>query len=266
MPTVMVQSMTARRNAVVIGGASGIGWATARALAADGCDVTIADINGEAARDRARELGEQHFAAVVDVTNESSVEQLFGAVMNRAQRLDIVVNCAGISGLALVTEMAVELFRSILDVSVLGSFIVAKHAGRYLVEGGVLVLLSSLNARQSAVGMSAYGAAKAGVSMLTQTTALEWAPRGIRVNAVAPGMVLTPLTDPAMAIAGVLDDFVANTPLGRAGVPEDVADAVVFICSPQASWLTGEVLDLNGGAHLLRYPDVYGHVARAVNA
>lgn len=158
--------------------------------------------------------------------------------------------------------MPAEQFREVVDVCLTGAFLVIKHAGPRLRKGGALVSLTSLNGRQPAVGMSAYCSAKAGLSMLTQVAALELAPRGIRVNAVAPGFVHTPLTEPAAQIPGVLDDYLENTPLGRAGTPEDIADAVVFLCSPKASWLTGEVLDLNGGAHLLRYPDVYGHVMK----
>ena len=135
-----------------------------------------------------------------------------------------------------------------------------KHAAPHLHDGGALVSISSLNARQPAAAMSAYCAAKAGLSMLTQVAALELAPRGIRVNAVAPGFVHTPLTEPATQIPGVVDEYVENTPLGRAGTPEDIADAVVFLCT--APWLTGEVLDLNGGAHMKRYPDILSHVMK----
>jgi 3-oxoacyl-[acyl-carrier protein] reductase len=98
--------------------------------------------------------------------------------------------------------------------------------------------------------------------MLTQVAALELAPQGIRVNAVAPGFVHTPLTEPATHIPGVLEEYLENTPLGRAGTAEEIADAVVFLCSPKTSWLTGEVLDLNGGAHLRRYPDLLSHVMK----
>jgi NAD(P)-dependent dehydrogenase (short-subunit alcohol dehydrogenase family) len=97
--------------------------------------------------------------------------------------------------------------------------------------------------------------------MLTVVAALELAPRRVRVNAISPGLVLTPLTAPAMDIPGIEDDYLANTPLGRAGLPEEVAAAAVYIAGAQ--WLTGEVLDLNGGAHLQRYPDIHGHVMRA---
>jgi 3-oxoacyl-[acyl-carrier protein] reductase len=125
-----------------------------------------------------------------------------------------------------------------------------------------VVSLTSLNARQPAIGMSAYCAAKAGLSMLTQVAALELGPHGVRVNAVAPGFVHTPLTESAAAIPGVVDDYIDNTALGRAGTPEDVAAAVVFLTSPMTSWLTGEVLDLNGGAHLKRYPNIHEHLEK----
>lgn len=246
------------RIAVIVGGASGIGWATARALAADGCRVTVADVNGEGAQERAAELGGPHTAAQVDVTDEASVARLFNGP------LDIAVNCAGFSNIGLITDMAAEDFRSVIDVCLTGAFLVTKHAGRHLRAGGSLVQIGSLNGRQPAAGMSAYCAAKAGLSMLTQVAALEMGARGIRVNAVAPGFVHTPLTAPAAAVPGVVDDYVDNTALGRAGTPEDIANAVVYLCDPRSSWLTGEVLDVNGGAHLKRYPDVLGHVTRLV--
>jgi 3-oxoacyl-[acyl-carrier protein] reductase len=251
-------SNSAERVAVVIGGASGIGWATAKALAADGCRVTIADRNAGGARSRAAELGKPHTAAAVDVTDEESVQRLFDEI----GPLDVVVNCAGFGSLGLITDLPVKEFRSVVDVCLTGSFIVAKHAGQKLREGGSLVSISSLNGRQPAVGMSAYCSAKAGLSMLTQVAALELGPRGIRVNAISPGFVETPLTEGSSAIPGLVEDYVENTALGRAGTPEEVADAVVFVCSPKSSWLTGEVLDLNGGAHLKRYPDVLGHVMK----
>ncbi len=246
------------RFAVVIGAASGIGWATARALAADGCRVTLADRNGDGAHARADELGDPHTAAEVDVTDEAAVRRLF----DRIGPVDVVVNCAGFGSLGLITDLAVDEFRSVVDVCLTGSFIVAKYAGQNLREGGSLVTISSLNGRQPAIGMSAYCAAKAGVSMLTQVAALELGRKGIRVNAVSPGFVETPLTEGSALIPGLVEDYAENSALGRIGQPEEVADAVVFLCSPKSGWLTGEVLDLNGGAHLKRYPDVLGHVMK----
>ncbi|HOB49635.1 MAG TPA: SDR family oxidoreductase [Mycobacterium sp.] len=250
------------RVAVVVGGASGIGWATARALAADGCRVTIADRNAELAAQRADELGEPHTAASVEVTDEASVAALFDGVAAREGGLQVVVNCAGFSGFGLITDLDADQFRSVVDVCLTGAFLVIKHAGRHLRDGGSVVSLTSLNARQPAIGMSAYCAAKAGLSMLTEVAALELGPHGIRVNAVAPGFVHTPLTQGAAAIPGVVEEYLENTALGRAGTPEDVAAAVVFLCSPQSSWLTGDVLDLNGGAHLKRYPNIHEHLSK----
>ena len=254
--------MSTTRTAIVVGAASGIGLATAQGLAADGCRVVLADRNADGARDRAAELGAPHSAAFVDVTDEASVEKLF----DETGPLDVVVNCAGFSNVGMITDMPVDQFRAVIDVCLTGGFVVAKHAGRLLREGGALVQISSLNGRQPAAGMSAYCAAKAGLSMLTQVAALEMGPRGIRVNAVAPGFVNTPLTAPAASVPGVVEDYLENTPLGRAGTPEDVANAVRYLCSPGASWLTGEVLDLNGGAHLKRYPDILGHVMKLAEA
>jgi NAD(P)-dependent dehydrogenase (short-subunit alcohol dehydrogenase family) len=248
--------MSTNRIAVVIGGASGIGWATAKALAAEGCTVTIADLNTDGAQARAKELGAQHNAVTVDVTDEASVQQLFEQIGH----VDVVVNCAGFGGVGLITELPADQFRAVIDTCLVGAFLVIKHAGQHLGEGGALVSLTSLNARQPAVGMSAYCSAKAGLAMLTEVAALELGPRGIRVNAVSPGFVHTPLTEPVLSVPGVLEEYVENTALGRAGTPEDIADAVVFLCSSKASWITGEVLDLNGGAHMMRYPNVIKHV------
>lgn len=244
------------RVAVVIGGASGIGWATAQAFAGESYRVIVADLNGDLATRRAAELGEPHTAVTVDVTDEAGVTTLFES----AAPVHAVVNCAGFGGVGLITEMPAEQFRAVVDVCLNGAFLVIKHGAKALVDGGALVSLTSLNARQPAVAMSAYCAAKAGLAMLTQVAALELGPRGIRVNAVSPGFVDTPLTAPTALIPGVVEDYLANTALGRAGTPDDIAEAVLFCC--KATWLTGEVLDLNGGAHLKRYPDVYGHVMK----
>lgn len=255
-PTASGASEATGKTAVVIGGASGIGWASARALAAEGYRVVIADRNAEGAQNRAAELGPPHTAEAVDVIDEASVATLF----EKTGDLQAVVNCAGFSNIGLIVDMPAADFRAVIDVCLNGSFIVAKHAGRHLAGGGSLVSISSLNARQPAAGMSAYCAAKAGLSMLTQVAALELAPRRIRVNAVAPGFVHTPLTEGAAMVPGVVEEYVENTPLGRAGTPEDIAEAVVFLT--KASWLTGEVLDLNGGSHLKRYPDLLGHIMK----
>jgi 3-oxoacyl-[acyl-carrier protein] reductase len=246
------------RVAVVVGGASGIGSAVAGGLAEQGYRVIVADRNAEGAVARAAELGAPHTGAAVDVTDEDTVATLF----EQAGGVDAVVNTAGFGDFGAIVDLEVERFRAVIDCCLTGSFLVMKHAGRQLRDGGSLVSITSLNARLAAPGMSAYCSAKAGLAMLTQVAALEMAPRGIRVNAVSPGFVNTPLTELVTLAPGVLEDYVENTPLGRVGTAQDVADAVLFLTSDKASWMTGEVVDLNGGAHLKRYPDVLGHIQR----
>jgi 3-oxoacyl-[acyl-carrier protein] reductase len=246
------------RVAVVVGGASGIGAATAEGLAAEGYRVIVADRNADGAAANAAELGAPHTSAAVDVTDEATVAALF----EQAGPLDVVVNTAGFGDFGKITELDMDRFRAVIDCCLTGAVIVAKYAGRTLRDGGSLVSITSLNARQAASGMSAYCSAKAGLAMFTQVAALEFAPRKIRVNAVSPGFVHTPLTELVTLAPGVLEDYLENTPLGRLGSAKDVADAVLFLVSDKASWMTGEVLDLNGGAHLKRYPDVLGHIER----
>lgn len=256
------------RRAIVVGGASGIGAAVAHRLATDGYAVVVADRDAEAARAGAAALpavpgaGGAHEARGVEVTDEASVAALFEDPAAGDGGLWAVVNSAGTSTLGTVRDLPVAEFRSVLDVNLTGGFLVLQQAARHVVRGGAVVSLTSLNARQPGGGMGAYCAAKAGLAMLTEVAALELGPAGIRVNAVSPGLVVTPLTAPAMDIPGVRDDYVANTPLGRPGTPEEVAAAVSWLVSEESAWMTGEVMDLNGGAHTMRYPDLLGHVDR----
>lgn len=236
---------------VVIGGASGIGRATAEDLAAHGHTVVVADI--------APGPG----GIAVDVTDEASVEALFERVVADHGGFTGVVNCAGVSTLSPVVDHDAAEFRRIVDVCLTGAFLVLKHAGRRVADGGSLVTLSSLNGRQPGGGLVAYCSAKAGVNMLTQVAALELGGRGVRVNAVAPGLVVTPLTQPAMDIPGIREDYLDNTPLGRSGEPSEIAAALRFLLSEESAWITGESLDINGGAHLQRYPDLNKHVMAA---
>jgi NAD(P)-dependent dehydrogenase (short-subunit alcohol dehydrogenase family) len=255
--------MNEQRVVVVVGAASGIGWATARLLAGSGYAVALADLDEDGVTARAAELGEPHVGVRVDVADEDSVAALFDTVAARWPAFHGAVNCAGVSTLSAITEHDAAEFRRVVDVCLTGGFLVLKHAGRRVADGGSLVSLTSLNARQPGTGLAAYCAAKAGLVSLTEVAALELAPRRVRVNAVAPGLVVTPLTAPAMDIPGVRDGYLENTPLGRSGEPEEIAAAVRFLLSDDAAWMTGETMDINGGAHLQRYPDLLGLVMKA---
>ncbi|WP_084495819.1 SDR family NAD(P)-dependent oxidoreductase [Nocardia shimofusensis] len=245
---------TGSPTALVVGGASGIGLATVRAFAAEGYRVVLADVNTEAAERLAAELGVTVLR--MDVTDEDSVAAGFAAVAD----LRAVVNCAGLSMPGPVTDLELSAWRTTIDVCLTGSFLVVKYAGRHVVDGGSVTCIASLNAHQPGTGMASYCSAKAGVVMLVEVAALELAQRGIRVNAINPGLVDTPLVAGVALVPGLREEYLENTPLGRSGSPEEIADMAVFLASDKARWMTGSAIDLNGGAHLRRYPDVLGRV------
>jgi NAD(P)-dependent dehydrogenase (short-subunit alcohol dehydrogenase family) len=241
--------------ALVVGGGSGIGLAAAQRLESDGATVVVADLNADHARSSCVSLGVDALCERVDVTDERLVELLIDKVIARHGRLDAVVNTAGINRVAAAVDQDTVDFSAVIDVCLTGAFHVIKHASRRLVDGGAIVTVSSLNAIQPAAGMSAYCAAKAGVLMLTQVAALELGDRGIRVNAVSPGLVDTPLVAPIFAIPQLAQQFMDNTPLGRVGTPEDIAACIEFLVRP-GGWTSGENINVNGGAHLRRYPEL----------
>ncbi|WP_228549425.1 SDR family NAD(P)-dependent oxidoreductase [Dietzia sp. SYD-A1] len=265
----MADDMGGGRHAVVVGGASGIGWATARRLASAGWRVTIADVNADLAEARPAELadvadpqgspdapGRGHDHRIVDVVDEASVEAMFAGTAP-----ELVVTTAGVSTLGLVTGHDTAEFRRVVDVCLTGAFLVLKHAGRVVAEGGSIVAIASLNARQPGRGMAAYCAAKAGLVMLAQVAALELGERGVRVNTVSPGFLVTPLTEPVLQIPGLAEEYAENAAVPHRGTAEDVARAVLYLAD--APWMTGEDLAVDGGAQLRRYPDVLGLATKA---
>ena len=248
--------MTAPAPVIVIGAASGIGLATAQRLHAAAETVVLADVDGAAAAQRAAELGERATAVAVDVTDEQSVSALFDTVVAEHGRPRGVVNSAGVSTAGAIADMSLEQWSTTISVCQTGAFLVLKYASRHVTDGGSIVTLASLNGRQPATGMAAYCTAKAGVLMLTQVAAMELGDRGVRVNAISPGLVDTPLVAPIAMIPGMREEYVENTPLGRSGQPDEIAAMAQFLLSDDASWITGSAFDVNGGAHTRRYPDL----------
>ncbi|MEU1981357.1 SDR family NAD(P)-dependent oxidoreductase [Nocardia sp. NPDC019395] len=252
---------TSTQVAVIIGGASGIGWATAQLMADRGDTVIIADLDGAAANARAAELGAPATGYRVQVTDEIAMRTLFDTINAEYGPIGAVVDCAGISRPGTIAELSLADWQATVDVCLTGAFLSVKEAARSLRDGGSIVLVASLNGRQPGVAMSAYCSAKAGVLMLAEVAAMELAPRGIRVNAVNPGFVHTPLTQGATLVPGLVDEYVENTPLGRAGTPEDIGQTIAFLTSDAAGWMTGAAIDLNGGAHTMRYPNIVQRIA-----
>jgi NAD(P)-dependent dehydrogenase (short-subunit alcohol dehydrogenase family) len=243
------------RRVLVTGAGKGIGRETARMRAGRGATVVALSRSPEDLASLQREIGCETIA--VDLADTDAMTLGIRAALP----IHLLVNNAAVALLDPVLKAPAARVRATFEVNMVAPLLITQIVAADLIARnlpGAIVNVSSLAAQVPAAAMSAYCAAKAGLSMLTQVAALELAPRGIRVNAVAPGFVHTPLTEPATQIPGVLDEYLENTPLGRAGTPEDIAEAVVFLS--KASWLTGEVLDLNGGAHMKRYPDILGHV------
>lgn len=234
------------REALVTGGAEGIGLAITQALAAAGHRVTIADLDGGKAELRAAELGLAHRGIVCDVGDEA---------LARAAALsapfDILVNNAGIGDSHLPSlEQDVEAFRRVLDVHLTGTFLMSREVARGMIERrrGAIVNLSSIAGLTGLPRRNAYGAAKAGIAAITRSMACEWAGSGVRVNAVAPAYVETALVR-KLADAGRIDmpTLARRTPIGRLIRVEEVAAAVAFLASDAASAITGAVLPVDGG-------------------
>lgn len=243
------------RHAVVVGGASGIGRATVRALAEAGWRVTVADLSAVDLSD-AGLPGGGHDSRVVDVADEAAVEALFAGTSP-----ELVVTTAGVSTIGLVTDHDTADFRRVVDICLTGAFLVLKHGGRVVRDGGAMVAIASLNARQPGRGMAAYCAAKAGLVGLAQVAALELGERGVRVNTISPGFLVTPLTEPVLQIPGLAEGYAENSLTEHLGTAEEVARAVMFLAESQ--WMTGEDLAIDGGAQHRSYPDVLGLAMKA---
>jgi NAD(P)-dependent dehydrogenase (short-subunit alcohol dehydrogenase family) len=249
--------------AVVTGGAAGIGLATVRRFVAEGACVVIGDIEADRAAHAAAELGQAVASCHCDVRDETQVEALCTEAVDRFGRLDIAFANAGTGTFGLVVDTDLKEWMRVLEVNLVGPLLTVKHAARRMTDGGSIVVTASLNATQAARGMSAYGCSKAALGMLTQIAALELGPRRIRVNAVAPGLVRTGLTDAMWLVPGVVDEYDENAPLDTTTSPDDVANLVTFLASDESASMTGTLQPIDRGAHMMRYPDMPARFAEA---
>jgi NAD(P)-dependent dehydrogenase (short-subunit alcohol dehydrogenase family) len=253
----------AGKVAVVTGGASGIGLATVRRFAAAGARVVIGDIDGDRLRAAESELAGAVLGQRCDVRAEDDVEALMATAQDRFGAVNIAFANAGIGSFAPVADADAAEWMRVIEVNLLGPLLTVKHAARRMHDGGSIILTASLNAVQPAIGMSAYCCAKAGLAMLAQVAALELGPKGIRVNAIGPGLVRTGLTEPMWLMPAIIEEFAENTPLAATTTPDDVAGLVAFLASDEASSISGSLHLIDGAAHTKRYPDLLARLAEA---
>lgn len=239
------------QTALVTGGARGIGAATAARLASEGAHVVVADYDGDAAEATARELGGVGLRC--DVTSREEVDRAVARALKRDGRLDILVTCAGIIRDNLIHKMTDEDWDAVIDTHLKGTFFAVRAAQRPMVAAkrGKLVLISSTSALGNR-GQTNYSSAKAGLQGMTKTLAIELGPFGINVNCVAPGFVATAMTEQTAERVGVpFEDFqrhvAEQVPLRRIGHPEDIAGPIAFLCSDDASYISGQVIYVRGG-------------------
>jgi len=243
----------AGKVALVTGGAQGIGKAIALLLAQNGSDIVVSDINLEKAEETAKEIegtGQKAMAIKVDVANSEEVERMVQTILERFGHIDILVNNAGIARDKLILRMSEEDWDVVLGVNLKGTFNCTKAIIRHMSKqrSGKIVSIASVVGEMGNAGQANYSASKAGVIGFTKTIAREFAQRGVNVNAIAPGYIETPMTDALPEKAK--EELRRLIPMDRLGQPEDVAEAVLFLVSEASSYITGQVLNVNGGIYM----------------
>ncbi len=239
------------KTAVVTGGSRGIGRAIAAALAAEGANIAVVYAGNTAAAEETVSLIEKQGGTAVamqcDVSDAAAVGEMVDAVKQRFGAVDILINNAGITKDSLLMRMKEDDWQAVLDTNLSGVFHCTKAVAKLMMKqrSGVIINISSVVGETGNAGQANYAAAKAGIIGFTKSVAKELASRGIRVNAVAPGYIATDMT--AVLSDAVVQNMVSSIPLGRVAQPEEVAKAVVFLASDNASYITGQVLNVDGG-------------------
>ncbi|MEW5924696.1 MAG: 3-oxoacyl-[acyl-carrier-protein] reductase [Candidatus Zixiibacteriota bacterium] len=236
--------------ALITGSARGLGKAIAEKLATLGATVVISDVLMEQTEETVKEFkekGYEAFAIRADVTSADDVKNMIDAIIGKYERLDIVVNNAGITKDTLLVRMSEEFWDKVINVNLKGAFLVTQAAGKVMMKQryGRIINISSVVGLMGNVGQANYSASKAGLIGLTKSAARELAPRGITVNAIAPGFIETDMTKSLPE--AVRESYMQNIPLKLFGQPQDVASAAAFLASDEASYITGHVLSVDGG-------------------
>lgn len=257
--------------AIITGGAQGIGLAIAEEFLNAKAKVAICDMNEEVLRETTGKL-QAHFGGrikgiVADVSLEEDIRRMVADAVQEFGAIDILVNNAGFSGLNLCWEMPNEEWDKSFAVNLRAAFLCTREVVKLMREKGTkgrIISMSSINGTMPTTGISAYCASKAGLDMFTRAAAVELGPLGINVNAIAPGVVVTPLMDMFLGFPHVKEDFLERTPKGRLGEPEDIAKVALFLASEYGDWVTGQTIVADGGLSLMGTPRYYERVQAAL--
>jgi len=242
--------------AIVTGGSSGIGKAIVKTYLDHGAKVAIVDVDEEGLQETGKELAKLEEKVLLvkgDVTKVEDVRKVVDETVKKWNKIDILVNNAGVGTISSLIEMTEEEWDYVLDINLKGMFLFTREVAKVMIEQkeGCVINLSSINEEVPLAGEIHYCVSKGGVKMLTRAVALELAPYNIRVNAIAPGMTETALTEEILVIPELKGAVLHQIPLGRIGRPEDIAKVAVFLASDYASWVTGSTICADGGMHLI---------------
>jgi NAD(P)-dependent dehydrogenase (short-subunit alcohol dehydrogenase family) len=245
----------AGKTAVVVGasGNANFGSMIARRLAAEGAQVVVSARREEPLRALAAEI--DGLAVACDVTDESQLEGLFTAALDRFGSVDIAVYSAGSMAVGAIAELTAEAIRPTLEISFIGALLFFKHAAASMSNGGSVITISSLTARIPGPGLSVYAATRAGIDYGIKVAAVEYAERRVRFNSIAPGLIQTDMTAALFEMEPIIASHLQETPAGRMGTLDDVAEAALFLADDARSgYINGQVLDLAGGQQMGHLP------------
>ncbi len=241
----------AGKRALVTGAAQGIGKAIAAAFVAEGAQVLLTDRDAARLAETATELGQE--GLVADVSQKAEIERIFARVAERWGALDVLVNNAGITHAAELDELTEEDFDRVLAINLKAALWGTQAAARMMGPGSAVINMSSVNAVLAIANQIPYAVSKGALKQLTNVTALALAPKGIRVNAIGPGSIMTDLLKGIMTDRAAEEKILSRTPMGRCGEPEEVAAVAVFLASGESSYITGQTIYPDGGRMGLNY-------------